>query len=220
MSDVAVILPASSGPFERAVAAGMSDDLPVPFAELMDPYTTRVDLLDWLAGHCSVDLWYADWPVERKREIIAHTMGKSTTYPGERLPELKGTEIAAERYLAYVDAEILDKRAYPQVFAVGEYAVDVDPIQFSPFVARFLVKVQIEVDEDAFCIGSSAVGQGAAIGVDREPIERACKALAESKSPETAYTADFADMIPITLDDGIDLDAGHVMGSYRDRERL
>lgn len=221
MGEAVPLLPSSSsGPYERALAAGMSDDLPVPFAELMDPYTTRVDLLDWLAGDYSVDLWYSDWPEERKREIIAHTIGKSTTYPGERLPELKGTEVAAERYLAYVDAEIIDKRAYPQRFAIGEIAAGYHPVQFKPFVARYLVKVQLAEPVNAICVGQSAVGSACVSGIDRTPINRACEAITVSKAPETAYTVDFAHLIPITLDDVFDLEGGHIFGSYRPRLEL
>ncbi|WP_242221706.1 phage tail protein I [Shinella zoogloeoides] len=221
MSAVGELLPAlSTDEWEKASAAGMSDTLPVPFRLLMDPYQTSGDNLPWLAAHHSVDLWFEDWDEDRKREMIAHTAGVSTENPDERLPELKGTEAAAEAYLAYVDAVVVDKVAYPQRFALGEWAVGDDPFYFPPFVARYLVKVALDEPVDGFCVGHSAVGDSAITGIDRAPIERACTALTVSKAPETAYSADFADRVPITLDDGFDLDAGHFLGKFRNRTKL
>ncbi|WP_348640128.1 phage tail protein, partial [Rhizobium sp. FKY42] len=53
MAEVKPLLPSSSGAFEYALAAGMSDDLPVPYAQIMDPYQTPVRFLPWLAAHHS-----------------------------------------------------------------------------------------------------------------------------------------------------------------------
>ncbi len=42
MTDVAALLPPpSTGPFERAMAAGMSDDLPVPYAQILNPISRQ-----------------------------------------------------------------------------------------------------------------------------------------------------------------------------------
>jgi len=106
MTVVADILPSVAGSFEKAAAAAMSDTLPVPYAVLMDPYQTPAELLPWLAAHHAVDLWYEDWSEARKREMIAHTAGRSKVHPGEVLPELKGTHLGALRYLSFVDAVV------------------------------------------------------------------------------------------------------------------
>ncbi|MET0170903.1 MAG: phage tail protein I, partial [Agrobacterium vaccinii] len=123
MSDVSVLLPSSSDVFELALASGMSDDLPIPYAEIMDPYRTPVRFLPWLAAHHSVDLWFDDWPDDRKREMIAQCAGVSTIYPASPLAALKGTLAGLKRYLAFVDAEIVDRIAHPSRFTFGRAVI-------------------------------------------------------------------------------------------------
>lgn len=220
MTTVGDLLPSNSGPWEYAVAAGMSDELPVPYDVLMDPYQAPVEFLPWLAAHHSVDLWYEDWPEQRQRDIIAHSSGRHPEHTGEWLAELKGTVAAAPAYLAYVDTEIVHKVSHPARFPVGRIAAGITPIQHKPFVARWLLKVALKAPAHAVCAGRSAVGQSAVRTVNREPLRRAKRALAVSKAIETAYTVNFAHRVPVTLDDGFDLDAGHVLGSFHDRIRL
>ncbi|WP_186415406.1 phage tail protein I [Pannonibacter sp. P2PFMT1] len=219
MSDLAVLLPSSSGPFERAAVAGIADDLPVPYATLMDPYQTRVDLLPWLAAHHSVDLWFDDWPVSRKREIIAQYAGVSTLYPGESLAELKGTHEGALRYLAFVDAEVIDRIEYPARFVIGKSAFGVTPINHPALKKRWLVKVILKKPVNAFVLGRSALGVAALRTVDRTPIERAKKALDVARAPETEYLISTAWRRPATFED--DFPEGSLpFGAYVDRTRL
>ena len=220
MSNVAVILPSSSGPFERAVAAGMSDDLPVPFAELLDPYQTREDLLPWLAAHHSVDLWYDDWPVERKREIIAQYAGVSTIYPGESLPELKGTHEGVLRYLAFVDATVLDSVSYPARFVLGKSSLSFTPLNHPAFKARWLVRVDLKKPVNTFVIGRSALGLGALRPVDLTPIHRAKEALRVAKASETEYLVSFAWRRMATFGDDIPFGDGLPFGGYVVRNTL
>ncbi|WP_319533423.1 phage tail protein I [uncultured Cohaesibacter sp.] len=117
-------------PIEKAMAAGMSDDLPVDYATIMDPYQTPAKWLPSLAAHYSVDLWFSDWPEERKREMIAQCAGLSTIYPGEQLAELKGTLEGLKRFLWFVDAEIVDRIAYPCRFVLGRSSPSFTPLQF------------------------------------------------------------------------------------------
>lgn len=208
---LADLLPDRRGPFEVALAGAMQDDLPIPIAEAMDPAKTPEALLPHLAAHESVDLWFDDWSIERKRKMIADA---------PRLAKLVGTEAAAEAFLEYVDAEIVHKVSYPSRRPVGRIAVGITPIQDRPFVARFLIKVTLVAHRRAIIVGRTAVGRGAILPPSREPIRRAKIALAKSKAPETAYTVSFAHRIPISLKDGIDLDAGYKLGDYRDRYRL
>lgn len=220
MSNVRAILPrSSSGPFELAIGAGMSDDLPVPYAELLDPYLCPANMLVWLAAQYSVDLWFDDWPEARKREVIAQHAGRSVLFDGE-LAALKGTRAAAARYLALVDAEIIHKRSHPVRFPVGRIAAGRTPINHPPFVARFLVKVTLVQPIRTVCVGRSAVGKASLRPRDRRPIERVCKALTVSKALHTEYSVSFGHKRQITLDDGYDLDAGYQLGSYMDRNTL
>ena len=122
MTDVVALLPATpTGPFERAMAAGMSDDLPVPYAQILNPYDTPVIWLPWLAAHHAVDLWFDDWPEARKREMIAQCAGVSTVYPDDPpLGELKGTLKGLKRYLEFVDATIVDRKGRVDADGSGE----------------------------------------------------------------------------------------------------
>lgn len=208
---VSDILPANSGPFERALAVGMSDGLPVPLTQILDPATTPKRTMLFLAGHESVDLWYSDWPDDLKRRMIADA---------PLLAQLIGTREAAQRFLDYVGAEIIHKVSYPAAKPIGRIAVRLTPIQMKAFVARYLVKVILKANKNAICVGRTAIGRASIRPPSREPILRAMKALSLSKSPDTAYTINFAHRIPRSLDDGIDLDAGYTLGEYRDRLRL
>lgn len=214
MTDVREILPAigNKQPWEQAIAHGMSDELPVPYDQIMDPDTTPEAFLPILAAHNGVQLWYPDWPVERKRKIIKE-------WP--MLAKLIGTRAAAQAFLDYVDAEIIDKASYPAVPPIGKIALGIHPWRFKPYVARYLVKVTLVAPVNAFCVGRSAVGRSVVRPPSDEPIRRALEALLVSKSPATEYGVMFSWRVPQTLDDVLDLDGeGYVLGSYRDRHRI
>ncbi|MDP9772618.1 UNVERIFIED_ORG: phage tail P2-like protein [Rhizobium sp. SORGH_AS 755] len=220
MSDVGVLLPPSSEEFEKALAAAMSDDLPIPYAVLMDPYRTPARFLPWLAVHHSVDLWFDDWPEERKREMIAQCAGVSTLYPASPLAALKGTLAGLKRYLAFVDAVIVDRIAHPNRFTFGRAVIGRTPIAHQPFVAHYLVRVTLTAPKNRFQIGRSAFGRAAMTSVDLEPIRRAKRAMTTAKTPETLYSVSFAWRRGITFNDNIFIDGSHAIGGYMDRKRL
>ncbi len=220
MSDVGVLLPPSSEEFEKALAAAMSDDLPIPYAELMDPYRTPERFLPWLAVHHSVDLWFDDWTDERKREMIAQCAGVSTFYPASPLATLKGTLAGLKRYLAFVDAEIVDRIAHPNRFTFGRAVIGRTPIAHKAFVAHYLVRVALTAPKNRFQIGRSAFKRAAMTPVNLEPIRRAKLAMTTSKTPETLYSVSFAWRRGITFDDNIFIDGSHAFGGYMDRKRL
>ena len=213
MSSVGEILPSNSDTFENGLAAGMSDTLDVPFDVLFDPAETRSDILPWLAAHESVDLWFSDWTEARKRAMVADAPA---------LAKLIGTRAAAQRFLDYVDAEIIHKVSYPQRFPVGRIAVRLTPINHPEFVARFLIKVALVARKNAICATRTAIGRAHLKPIDTTPIKRAKIALSLSKAADTEYSVNFAHRLPITMDDkdALDLDAGYVLGSYKDRIRL
>ena len=97
MGDVSLVLSGEAKAFERAGAAGLSDDRPVPYEEIMDPYRSPERFLPLLAAHHSVDLWYDDWPTARRREMIAQCAGVSTIYPASPLGSRKGTLVGLKR---------------------------------------------------------------------------------------------------------------------------
>jgi len=212
MTTVPELLPArSTTAFERALGAAMSDVLPIPMRESLDPATAPARFLPFLAAHESVDLWFDDWPEERKRSMIADAV---------RLAALKGTRAAAAAFLAYVDTAIVHKRSYPSRAPVGRIAAGVTPINHPDFTARFLLKTGLRARKRSVLVGRTAIGRACLRTIDREPLRRARRALVASKAPATAYSATFAHRVPITLDDGLDLDAGLPLGAFQDRTHL
>lgn len=110
MTLAADLLPDSSGAFERSTLHAMIDTLDVPIAEMLDPFKTTPEFLPFLAHGNSVDLWFDDWPEERKRLII------------DQWPDIAsklGTIAALRKILPFVDAELLDYRAPPKRFVLG-----------------------------------------------------------------------------------------------------
>ncbi len=206
--------------FEKALIAGMTDDLPVPYDVIMDPYRTPARFLPWLAAHHSVDLWYDDWAEERKREMIAQCAGVSADYPASPLAALKGTLVGLKRYLAFVDADIIDRIAHPARFTFGRAVIGRTPIAHQPFTAHYLVHVTLRAPKNHFQIGRSAFGRAALTSVDLEPIRRARRAMVTAKTPDTLYTVTFAWRRPITLQDAVMIDGGTSPGGYRQRQYL
>ncbi|MCF1502906.1 phage tail protein I [Afifella sp. H1R] len=207
----AALLPPNAGAFEKALAEAMTDALPVPIREIMDPATTPTAFLPFLAGHRSVDLWFDDWPEARKRAMIDEAF---------RLAAIVGTKAAAPAFLAYVDAEIVHKVTHPARFVIGRSPLGLQPIGHKPFTTHYLIKVPLAKPAAAFVTGRTSLGRGATRTVDRTPLDRVNRALVVSKSAATAYSANFGWRRPITLDDGWDLDDPIYFDQYRDRTRL
>ncbi|MCW2319314.1 P2-related tail formation protein, partial [Rhodoblastus acidophilus] len=167
----------------------MSDDLPVPVRQVVDPAQTPADFLPWLAGHESVDLWFSDWSEVRKRTVIANAW---------RDAAWKGTRAGAVAFLSYVDAELLDVVAYPRPFIVGRAAMGA-PVNHPPFLARYLVKVDTVEPGNAFVMGRAAVGRAAARNPDMTPINRCLTALRAARAPETQIRVSFAHRRPLSI---------------------
>lgn len=202
----------SAGAFQRAAANGLSDSLPVPIRQVMDPAKAPAEFLPFLAVHEGVRLWFADWSESRQRQIIIQ-------WP--ELASMIGTRAAAERFLAFVDTEIVHKLSYPVRKPVGRISAGRrTPIQLPPFTAQYLVKTSISVSNKTVCVGRTAAGRAAVRALDRTPMRRAMTALSTAKAPATAYSINFAHRIQRTLDDGLNLDAGVTLGEFKDRKRL
>lgn len=178
----AQLLPDTTGPYEWATMEGAEAQLPVPIRQLVDPASTTMPFLPFVAVHNGVKLWFDDWGEDRKRAMAADW----------ELPDLVGTRIGLRRFLAYVDAELISAVAHPRRFVAGLSAVGVQPLQFPAFTARYLFKVGLRRHVRGCVVGRGAAGKHAAVPVDLEPIRRAKIAATVSKGPGTQYTATFA----------------------------
>ncbi|MBY6239806.1 phage tail protein I [Methylosinus sp. Sm6] len=100
-------------PWERAVEATSAARWDLP-AETIAALARAADcppaLIGYLAFARSVDLWRDDWPIERKRAVTQRALLDQG---------LKGTLALHERYLGYVDAELLHAVTPPARFALG-----------------------------------------------------------------------------------------------------
>lgn len=211
--------PDSSGPWEGAVAAGMSDLLPVPYDVLMDPYRCPVEFQPWLAAHYSVDLWYEDWPEARKREVIAQAAGRSKLYPGE-IAELKGTRLGARRYLEHVEGQILDFISHPHRPFTRHYAIGRMLYGHPPFKAVYLIKVTVPAPKLGYCVGRHPVGRRPIRKASLEPLKRASRAVRVAKAPETQILLDFRTARPLRAGDAVPAGDAYRAGQYLSRSRL
>lgn len=205
------VLPSSSTSFERALADAMTDLLPVPIRDVVDPGATPSRFLPFLAAHESVDLWFDDWPEARKRLMVS---------VAHELSALKGTRAALDAFLPFVDAEIVDRISHPRRFVVGFSAVGIDPVGHRPFTAHLLVRVPVKYPSRAFVMGRSAIGHAAIRTVDLTPLDRVRQAVRVAKSPNTLITLNYGWRRPVTLDDGFPLDGSFRFGDFTDRKRL
>jgi len=112
------LLPDNATPQEVALdrATGRIGAVPVDVRLLWNPATCPAAILPWLAWALSVDEWQPDWPVERKRAVIASSV---------EIHRRKGTRAAvveALRAAGYGDAELIED--YGRQFHDGTFLRD------------------------------------------------------------------------------------------------
>jgi P2-related tail formation protein len=210
-SSVGDLLPGARGAFEQAAAAGMSDILPVPIEDVVDPARAPVAFLPWLAVHYGVRLWFSDWPEELKRFVIDEAPALNFTI---------GTRSAVPALLAYVDATLIDAKAYPQRFVFGNAVIGRTSVRHPAFMARYLIHLETSTPRMGFVYGRAVLGRHAGRAPSREKFRRARAALRASKSPETEYRVSFQHKRQITIADAIPLDGTYALGQFISRTRL
>jgi phage tail P2-like protein len=101
------ILPPATTVYNRVLASEVQRllDLEIPSKELWNPWTCPEAFLPYLAVAMSVDIWNPDWPVTRKRSVIAQSF---------QLHALKGTEEGIRRHLDLLGVALVDVIAPPQ----------------------------------------------------------------------------------------------------------
>ena len=155
------VLPPNAAPLERDledVAGRRIDALPAPLRDLWSAHACPASALPALAWQLSVDTWSDDWPLERRRAVVA---GAVDTH------RRKGTLGAVRRVLdaaghpnATITEGFFDFRFGPdQQYGAGwvygeqgswaEYAVDIEtPITPGQAV---LLRAQVEAAAPARC---------------------------------------------------------------------
>lgn len=113
------LLPATSTPFEMAIAAPLAriDAVPVPLRQLWRPMQCPASHLPWLAWALSVDTWDPSWPEDVQRRVVAQSVA---------LHRIKGTRGALEMALAPISAglsvsEWFEYGGQPYRFRVTQY---------------------------------------------------------------------------------------------------
>ena len=205
---VEALLPGNSTAFERATAAGMSDELPVPIRMALDPVDSPEAFVPFLGFQEGVKLWFDDWSLARKRSMVAGA---------NQLADLIGTRPGLAGFLAYVDAQLISAVAHPRRFVAGRSAVGIQPLQFPSYTARYLIKVGLRRHKASYVFGRGALGHHALVSVNREPIRRAKIAATVSKGPATQYTATFAHRRRPTFDE---MEFGLPFDAFIDRTSL
>lgn len=205
------ILPANAQPFERASAAGLADNLPVPLRQILDPATSPAPFLPFLAAHASVDLWYGDWSDARKRLMIASAIS---------LASQKGTRAAAAAFLPFVDGVLVDALRYPARPFAGRAFADRAVADAPPWKARYLVRVPSVLPTEAAVAGRAFAGRSFARRLDLEPIRRAIAALRVAKSDAAEIRVDFQNWRPLRAGDAVPAGGGYRAGQHLQRSKL
>ncbi|MGL5447438.1 MAG: phage tail protein I [Rhabdaerophilum sp.] len=206
------LLPPNRTRLEDAVAGAIDAVLPgpMPITAAFQANLTPVSFLPWLAAHRGVQLWFNDWSLARKRQIVGdQTLGWSI-----------GTRSGARRHLAYVDATIVDAVAYPNAYCVEAMAVGSAPIEPSPFLVTYLVRVPIPMPDLAEVIGSTPVGAGFVAVENSEPVRRVCAAMRVARAPETEVEIEFQNHRPAEAGDSFTAGSNLTAGSYVQITRL
>lgn len=102
MTDPVSLLPPASTPFEQAAETTGSVRIaaldPTVIKTMVDPYAIPDAILPWLAWGIGCDVWSDDWPIERKRWVVATEISRK---------RLKGTLAGVRGYLNLVDSDIV-----------------------------------------------------------------------------------------------------------------
>ena len=167
-ADLPTLLPPNSSAHERAVeqtlAARFAALDPAAIKLAKDPWTCPEEFLDFLAFEYSVDLWDDEWPVWKKRSVIASALADHS---------LKGTEAGARRYLEIADAELVQVITPPQGFYASP---DLSKAEWDALIAKH-PKVRISL--------SSSLGSYEAPGgvfADNTFVNHACLTLDEGRA--------------------------------------
>jgi P2-related tail formation protein len=210
---VETVIPDNSDVFERALAAAMSDILPVPVREKLDPDTTSEEFLPFLAHGEAVKLWFDDWPVARKRHVAKEWL--------KSYASIIGTRAALEPFLALVEADLIDRISNPTYFVIGETPIsDGMRVGHGPHYLTALVKASPVAEPDHFTIGVTPVDQPIRVhDIDTTALDRAKAAMRAAKAPETHYTVDFGWLRPATFDDAVPFDEARRFDALIEREK-
>jgi len=116
MNDAVALNPYGDMAWARAVALASAEQRPIPYhllKDIRDPWRCPEQFLPYLARALGVRLWSADWPLEKRRYVVAKAKEHARA---------AGSEWLADEYAALVDAEMLSYVARPQgVYPIEEW---------------------------------------------------------------------------------------------------
>src|ERR1700726_1232536 len=94
------ILAPNATEYERVLASQVDRllDLNIPIRELWNPWTCPENLLPYLAWALSVDLWDPQWPLTKRRSVVANSI---------KHHRLKGTLTGIETYVDLIDSHVV-----------------------------------------------------------------------------------------------------------------
>lgn len=103
------LLPPNAGALMKALSVAFAPATALPqvdLALLWDPWQAPEDRLPSLAADLGLTLWKSDWPVLKKRQVIARSIA---------LKRRCGTRLSFEAHLGFVDATLERMRSAPQL---------------------------------------------------------------------------------------------------------
>lgn len=121
------ILPPNATEYERTLASEVERILEIDADQiryLWNPWKCKEELLPFLAWSLSVDVWFDEWPIAKKRRVVAEAI---------KHHQIKGTLAGTEAYLDLVDASLIDSVLPPQQVVARPY----DKERLERFKAQF-----------------------------------------------------------------------------------
>ncbi|WP_315768368.1 MULTISPECIES: phage tail protein I [unclassified Bradyrhizobium] len=100
------ILSPNATEYERTLASQVERllQIDIPIRQLWNPWTCPENLLPYLAWALSVDLWDSEWPLTKRRSVVANAI---------KHHQIKGTLKAIETYVDLVDSKVLKATTPP-----------------------------------------------------------------------------------------------------------
>lgn len=137
------LLPSSSTPLERSIAAttARTFDVPIPIADLMNADTIPLALLPWLAWHLGIDTWKDYWPAQVKRARVKAAIS---------IARKKGTVAAVRDVIATFGANLALREWFemepPGVRGTFEIVMTVGAVDGLPATAAYVADIIAEID--------------------------------------------------------------------------
>jgi phage tail P2-like protein len=142
------VLPSNAFNYERVIGSQVDHllSLGIPIEDLWNPWKCPEQFLPYLAWSLSVDLWKSDWPISKKRAVVADAIA---------LQRLKGTEAGLARAIKIMGGEVQSVITPPNTLYLS---VSYTPEEYEAWLSR-MPQLRIYPNRMPSGVGGLHVGQ-------------------------------------------------------------